>query len=118
MQQTLEQIRAAHALEACANVQKKSVTKLPAMIVSNGLLATAAFAKDKREGLLAAMDALSVHLRRTGKISETPENLRQRDHTPNDDILNDLKGRDSSYLRLATSETLAYLAFLKRFAKD
>lgn len=118
MQTTLEQIRATNALEAANSVKKNAVSRLPAMILGNGLLSTSAFARDKGEGLRDAMDALAIHLQKTGRISPTPKHLETEGHTANDDILNDLKGRDSTFLRLATIEALAYISFLKRFARD
>jgi len=110
--QNLEQIRAANALNAAARVNRKAVTKLPAMIVNNGLLAAAAFAKDKSEELLGAMTAVAEHLadRRIERLPETSGTT--------DALLRHLVAptTGSDRLRLATSEALAYLSYLKRFA--
>src|SRR5437867_5141352 len=61
--QNMDQIRAANAVGAADRVEKKNVTKLPALIVNNGLLAAAAFCRDKGEGLLSAMNAVAEHSR-------------------------------------------------------
>ena len=61
--QNLEQIRAAHALQKAPTLDKQVVSKLPAMILNNGLLAAAAFARDgNREGMRDAMDAVADYL--------------------------------------------------------
>ena len=118
MNRTLDQIRADHAL-AATGLKKRAVTRLPAMILTNGLLATAAFALDKEEELLDAMNAVAKHLRQTGTIQlPRGDNDDQRARATAKDLLEDLKSRDSAFLRLATAEALAYLAFLKRFAQD
>lgn len=120
--QNLEQIRAENALVATGHkpppnsslrvtpVEDKAVTKLPAMIVNNGLLAAAAFARDKDEKLRNAMDAVARHLadRRIGRLSAQS--------TGTDALIAELAGSPSENLRLASEEALAYLSFLKRFA--
>ena len=107
--QNLEQIRAAHALKKATNLDKKVVNKLPAMLVNNGLLAAAAFAKDgNRDGLREAMDAVGDHLKSRGLVGANAGNC--------DGIINDLSARPSTDLQRATAEALAYLAYLKRFA--
>jgi len=58
----LDQIRAKNALAARAEVQKKHVTKLPALIVNNGLLAAAAFCNDKSDELRTVMNKVAAHL--------------------------------------------------------
>jgi CRISPR type III-B/RAMP module-associated protein Cmr5 len=119
--QNLDQIRARNALKVASNVQKKSVTKLPALIVNNGLLAAAAFARDKSEGLLRAMNALAAHLLdpEINRIEAIPQNERARDYAGStDDLLHYLKNQNSDRLRLATDESLAFLSYLKRFAKS
>ena len=51
--QNLDQVRAAHALKEALKTDKAAVSKLPAMLLSNGLLGMLAFAaeaeKPKRE---------------------------------------------------------------------
>ncbi len=110
--QNLDQIRAANALEAADRVREKAVTKLPAMIVNNGLLAAAAFAMAKSEELIGAMNAVAVHLA-DPRIGRLPENAKSTEA-----LIRHLvsPGTGSDRLRLATSEALAYLSYLKRFA--
>jgi len=111
----LDQIRAAHALPAAKLTDKGSVAKLPGMILSNGLLATLAFAceadKPKRDKIKAAADSLGRHLSHpafafpdlTGCISG--KNLGDK-----------LATGSALTLQRATTEALAYLSYLKRFA--
>jgi len=116
----LDQLRAAAAIKAASNVNRAAVNKLPAMIIQNGLLATAAFCSaagggDNRPMMLSAMDALAAHLgdKRLGLASlegtraarDLVNRLTQRDCPPGD-------------LQRATTEALAFLSFLKRFAVD
>ncbi len=111
--QNLDQLRAAHALNAAADTDKSSVAKLPGMILTNGLLATLAFAcedgKPKRAAMHAAANALATHLAKiipeVGTVTSGPAlgtNL--------------AKGTDLT-LQRATTEALAYLSYLKRFAE-
>lgn len=103
----LDQIRAQNALKAKAD--KKGADKLPALIVNNGLLAAAAFAHKKAEHLGDAMNAVVKHLRAPGINQLTKANDARG-------LVEELSGADSSRLRLATAETLAFLSYLKRFA--
>ena len=130
MQKNLEQIRAAHALTFWhpANGNSPStrgvndgdvISKLPSLIVSNGLLATTAFAKSKgggHEELMTAVFRFLCHDDR--RLLPTPPQPRQgeTDLEPFIRLLTD--GRDATSVRLqrATSEALAYLGYLKRFS--
>jgi len=121
-EQSLAQIRAENALIATGRntlpnsqqritaVEEKAVTRLPAMIVNNGLLAAAAFAQDKDEKLRNAMDAVARHLAdsRIARLS--------RQSTTAAALISELASSPSENLRLASAEALAYLSFLKRFA--
>lgn len=111
--QNLDQIRAAHALEAHAKTDKSSVAKLPGMILTNGLLATLAFAceagKDNRKGQLAAADSLAAHLAKT--IPELAGS------TSGASLGTKLAAGTDLTLQRATTEALAYLSYLKRFAQ-
>jgi len=111
--QNLDQLRAAHALAAAASTDKSSVAKLPGMILTNGLLATLAFAcepgKKNREGQLAAADSVAKHL-----VATLPELIGASTGTALGDKL--AKG-DALTLQRATTEALAYLSYLKRFAE-
>ena len=111
--QNLEQIRAAHALAPAERLDRSAVNKLPAMILTNGLLAAAAFCDaegggDNRKGMKDALNATAAHLAQRGLIA-TGKNTAKG-------IIEDLSGRDSQHLHRATSEALAFIAYLKRFA--
>lgn len=107
----LEQLRAAHALKWASSLQRKHVDGIPALILNNGLLSATAFALDeKRAPMAAAMDAVADHLAARGIIP--------RDSASALGLVTFLS--DSSQpvrLQLATVEALAYLGYLKRFAK-
>jgi CRISPR/Cas system CMR-associated protein Cmr5 small subunit len=115
----LEQIRAANALDyAAADVNTRGakggevVKKLPALIMSNGLLAAGAFAYAKGEGWSVCFDHLAAHLAHNDVkvVPHEAKNLR---------LLMDFlsKNADSSTLKHATDETLAWLSFASRFIK-
>lgn len=122
----LDQLRAANALTAAELpgrdqrpklIDKSSVAKLPGMILTNGLLATLAFAceegKENRRAIYTAAytaaNALAIHLGSTfvelnGCNSGTV-------------LGNRLAGGNALTLQRATTESLAYLSYLKRFAE-
>jgi CRISPR/Cas system CMR-associated protein Cmr5 small subunit len=117
----LEQIRAARALADQARTTKRDVTKLPALIVNNGLLAATAFAAEtndkgrpKRPGMKAAMDSVAVHLsnpqlgldlmKDAKDANDIIARLTQPPATPAD-------------LQRASAEALDYIGYLKRFAQ-
>ncbi|HOA62206.1 MAG: type III-B CRISPR module-associated protein Cmr5 [Verrucomicrobia bacterium] len=117
----LEQIRAANALDyAQADVNTRGakggevVKKLPALIMSNGLLAAGAFAyaKGDGEGWYVCFNHLATHLAHQ-EIGVVPRDKQ------------DLKGllqyltqqADSSTLKHATDEALAWLSYARRFVK-
>jgi CRISPR/Cas system CMR-associated protein Cmr5 small subunit len=87
------------------------------MIINNGLLATAAYAavidesgELKRAALKLALDAVADYLCQQGILSHDKGTV--------DGLLEDLPSRpDAEPLQRATSEALAYLSYLKRFAK-
>jgi CRISPR-associated protein Cmr5 len=103
----LEQVRAKHALKMAPNLSKDDVNKLPALVANNGLLATAAFCRDKKGGLLDAINAVADYLHERS-LCNGGDNGLLRTFTES--------GGSSAQLRLATVEALAYLAYLKRFA--
>lgn len=117
----LEQIRAANALAyADAGVNTRGakggevVKKLPALVMSNGLLAAGAFAysKGEGEGWFVCFDHLAAHLahREVGVVPADKKNLKSlMDHLS--------KEADSATLKLATDEALAWLCYAKRFVK-
>ncbi|OGV78657.1 MAG: type III-B CRISPR module-associated protein Cmr5 [Lentisphaerae bacterium RIFOXYB12_FULL_65_16] len=110
----LEQVRAANALTAARSGgfagknRGEVVKKVPTMIRENGILGALAFAVErndrnqlKNEGHYEVFKAIVVHL---GK-----------DKDP-DAFLDRLTKTDAAALRADTTEALAYLAYLRRFA--
>lgn len=123
----LEQIRALHAhrfwnptdergKQRLADVKGEQggdvVRGLSSLILTNGLLATLAFAKEKRKGYQTFMEEIGRYLASQGdsgrKLFSAPVNSL-------DDFINVLTGGDSLVLQQAADESLAYLAYLKRF---
>lgn len=121
--QNLDQIRAAKALDAASHTTREAVSKLPAMIMQNGLLAATAFAteksngKPKRKEMNNAMDAAAQHLKNpvhglpTLAGCEDAGTLIHRLTRGHQDV----KATPLD-LQRATSEVLAFLSYLKRFA--
>ena len=118
--QNLDQIRATAALSAADSTTKQAVSKLPALIITNGLLAAIAFAdernkegKPKREEMKNAMDAAAKHL--ANPIHGLGEILGNSDSGKQ--LLEKLTSGNASsmHLQRATSEALLLLAYLKRF---
>ena len=110
--QNLDQLRAAHANAAAAKTEKSSVAKLPGMILTNGLLATLAFAcedkKPNREKMKAAGDSLATHLAKF---------IPEIGPATNGQVLGTALAQGSDLtLQRATTEALAYLSYLKRYA--
>lgn len=133
----LEQIRAKIALEAAEKIGTGSeggravAKKVPAQIVQNGILPTLAFTieKVKNEGLVREKDG---YYRKDGKFEKcgyanvfvsVMEDLRQTDNDLSlcdGDLTCWFKGlceKSSVELRRVTEESLAYLNYLRRFAK-
>lgn len=109
----LEQLRAAAALQAAPGIKREAISKLPGLIINNGLLAAAAFCAADGDGpnrgdLQKAMLATAGHLA-ARKILTNGDSIKA--------MIEELAGRDSSVLQRATAEALAFLAFLKRFAE-
>lgn len=117
MNQNLEQIRAKHALDRAGNVEKQTgegdcLSGYPSLVVNNGLLATLAFSLDKEKQHVRVANAVAYHLHKLGTVPQTG------DKAPSAETLRDaLSNADSHTLRRATGEALAFLAYLKRFAK-
>ena len=145
MNMNLEQIRAASALAyANADGNKRGseggevVRKLPALIMGNGLLATAAFAyqkeyddypkslrkfekkhhrapsegedKNLHSGYKACFDWITLHL------ADTHRKIIPAECKTLKDLLDHLTTKaDSRTLKLATDETLAWLTYARRF---
>jgi CRISPR/Cas system CMR-associated protein Cmr5 small subunit len=128
--QNLEQIRAKHALNFWRPAQGQPpsargvnqgdvISKLPSLIMSNGLLATAAFAKSKgggHEELITGVFRFLSHAER-GVLSLPP--LARQGETELETfirLLTEGNQATSGRLQVATAEALAYLGYLKRFA--
>ena len=134
--QNLEQLRAAAALKfwhANKDANKgdddgKIVQKLPALVMSNGLLATAAFAKSKskvdergkyqesnHEQILR--NVLAAHVPQVLPAALTlPPGFIEGERTDLDRAIRALVNGTSIQLQQVTAEALAYLGYLKRFA--
>ena len=110
----LEQIRAYNAITArgkWAGVNDGEVVKkVPTLIRENGLLAAAAFAVDKKGGYQAVFDAIIAHLA-DKKIAKLANKMSL------EEFIQSVSNSDSSVLWAITSESLAYLNYLRRFAK-
>lgn len=116
MQKTTEQRRAKSAWEAIEDVREKSyaddygstVKKLPAMVLTNGLGQTLAFLKAKGKGKDDnEHEAVFKHL--SDWVTE--------EMGWSKDLLAEVCERSSHDYRRATTETLAYIVWLKRFAE-
>ncbi len=110
----LEQIRAAHAWGPSRTLDKAAVNKLPALILSNGLLATAAFCRkestgNNRDGMGQAFEATAKHLALRGLVGASVNSI--------DGLIQDLVARNSMELQRATTEALAFIGYLRRFAE-
>lgn len=118
MPKNLEQIRASAALKAAQDTSREAVSKLPALILTNGLLAAAAFASEttkdgrspKRLQMHGAVKAAALHL----SNPQIGISVLAGCSSPNEMMLK-LAAADSIHLQRATSETLAFLGYLKRF---
>lgn len=92
------------------------VSKLPSLIVCNGLLATLAFAKSKKKGYEKLMLEVIAHLPADGIGAMPSPGQPGNGDAPLDPAVRTLTGSSSLVLQRATGEALAYLAYLKRFA--
>ena len=112
-----EQIRAKNALEAATGRSFKGandgevVKKIPTMIRENGFLGALAFAKetDDKTGHADVFRAIIEHLKSVGRLPGGKSDL--------DGFLADLCSADAAVLRAVTSEAMAYLNYLRRFAR-
>ncbi len=113
--QNLDQLRAAHAIKEARETDKSSVSKLPAMLLSNGLLGTLAFAaeaeKPKRAKMKAAVTSIALHLAQSALGMPELAGV-----TTAESLATKLAGGEALTLQRATTEALAYLSYLKRYA--
>ena len=110
----LDQIRAANALAAKNSIKGgvndgEVVKKVPSMIMNNGLLAAAAFAVETRKGYEDVFKAIIDHLKYLKRLPGT--------HTDLEEFISDLSVSDSVILRDITAEAMAYLNYLRSFAR-
>jgi len=110
----LEQIRAATAIGPAASLHKSAVNKLPALILTNGLLATISFCiseggGENRSDMVRALQATAKHLATLGLVDAENTELKA--------MLNDLSARSSQHLQRTTDEAMAFIGYLRRFAK-
>ncbi len=111
--QNLEQIRAKHALEKAEGLSRAAVNKIPALILTNGLLATAAFCNAESSGetrvdMKKALEATIEHLAKCGILAPQTRSI--------EEMIYQLSNRSSQDLQRATTEALAFISYLKRFA--
>ena len=110
----LEQIRAANALQAAPEIGtgrsggKGVAKKFPTYIRNNGLLGAAAFASEVRQGYETVAQAIIDHLGH--------EEIALTKATGLDSFIKELGAADSTHLRRSTSEAMAFLNYLRRFA--
>ncbi len=109
----LEQIRAKAAIGPAAKLDKSAINKLPAMILSNGLLATIAFchSDSSGEGRSHMAEAMRATARHLGDL-----NMGEKNSSDVAAFVKDLSDRDSAHLQRATAEALAFIGYLRRFA--
>ena len=136
---SLAQIRATNALAAChypaigsGQNEGNVLSGFPQIVLNNGLLAAAASALElnkrgelRKRGEFAVIFALAVHLARPGvEIYRPAEALPEPPHDEKGwrqyrdtmaAFVGFLASGDGDILRRATAETVAYLAYLKRF---
>jgi len=110
----LEQLRAKHALDfvnsgdiPIGSEGGNILSKLPTMLVADGLLATAAFAKAKSGGYEKLMGDLFKHLASINIVSGSSI----------DEQIQSLASADAIILQRASSEAIAYANYIKRFGK-
>lgn len=119
--QSLEQIRARNALRCDTEDGElirgpdggDVISKVPALILNNGLLATAAYAFTQKLGWQTVFDHVARHLA-DPDIQIVPETV--KDHKT---LMEHLTGPDASSetLKLATAETMAWLSYARRFVR-
>lgn len=106
----LEQIRAKNALAAGGKISRTVAKNVPSMVIANGFIGALAFAIEKKEDYLLAFQAVIDHLHKAslncGIAAKDPQAF-----------LEELCGKSADVLRAITDESMAYLNYLRRFAK-
>lgn len=125
MKKTLDQIRAAVALEKKGNIIRSKgdsdkTKSLPTMVQTNGLLGAIAFAVDKNENssekaYYSIVEAIVVHLKKVREQDPSiiPEEVGDRPEDLADYLA---KKATPTQFRRITAEVLAFLNYLRRFA--
>lgn len=120
--QNLEQIRARNALARAGEVRTRNnegnaLSGYPSLITNNGLLATVAFSIQKGDQMQRIADAIGYHLSNLGDGAQQT-NLLQEHPADASGMLAKLSAAnaDAFLLQRCTAESLAFLAYLKRFA--
>ncbi|MFZ2655908.1 MAG: type III-B CRISPR module-associated protein Cmr5 [Victivallales bacterium] len=112
--QNLDQKRAFNAITAQGKWEGVNdgevVKKIPALIRENGLLGAAAFALEKKGGHEDVFNAIIRHL-------ADPDIHKIEKAIPLQAFILKTAEMDSSGLRAITSESMAFLNYLRRFAK-
>ncbi|WP_009960613.1 type III-B CRISPR module-associated protein Cmr5 [Verrucomicrobium spinosum] len=117
--QNLEQIRARNVLKFAAqgpiggDKGGEVIKKIPSLIQNHGLLATAAYSFSEKEGWPKVFDAIAVHLA-DEHVAIVPAKIKDRRA-----LLEHLTAPDtpSEVLKQATTETMAWLTYARRFVK-
>ena len=116
----LSQLRARHALEATEDREYRGandgevVRKIPSMIRENGILGALAFAKEN-QGKTNHADVFFKIISHLKKLDRIEDDV---DHEGSlDSFIKYLCEGDSAQLRAVTEEAMAYLNYLRRFAK-
>lgn len=111
---TLAQIRAQNALKCIGQEFKGQVggdvvNKIPSMIQNNGLMAALAFCFAKGGGHEKVTNLIAEHL------SDESIGIVRAGNT--EELIEELANGDATLLRRATAEAIAFLNYVKRFAK-
>ena len=116
----LEQYRAQRALSSADDIEKgvgggqAVAKKVPTMIRENGFLGALAFAVEKKSGNAlknpahaSVFEAVRKYLVGVGMVTASDT----------DGLMKDMASESADKLRLVTAESIAYLNYLRRFAK-
>ncbi len=125
----LEQLRAQNAFNAAGDILpgsgggKSTAKKVPAMIIANGFIGALAFAIErtdkgyKNPGHQSVFKAIFSHLEYLHEKKKLPVDSVIFDKDNLGESLKSICESDASDLRVITTESLAYLNYLRRFAK-
>lgn len=122
VKRTLDQVRALNAYTAgqadvfAGKEGGEVAKKIPSLVVMHGLLGAMAFAlsDENKKGHQAVFEAILEHLQDPVINDMTAQGVGKG---AIDEWFKKLSETDAAQLRLTTAEVLAYLTFLRRFAK-